>query len=351
MTYEKWIDVTKGIGILLVILGHNNFDQSFLTIIHAFNMPLFFFISGYLFHYEKYKQQPNYFISQRFKRLVVPYFVTNIIILCTFILLFFFKLGPFNNRPALKPLIGVFYGNGAPLNPPTMFTNLLNVPSWFLLGLFCASLILYIIAYSQEKHGLFGSSLLCFLVVLFGFKISKSVFLPWSFDIACVSMIFMFPGYLFNYYKVNWLNNYKVNWLDNNSKNNFYDFSFLLLLLVIISVNESVDMNTRLYSNLLFFSITGLLGTYLIIRLAKNISKKETFLTKILAYFGKNSIIVLLYHSFVPMVIFDIIRNPFNIKEIMFNSPILYSLVMLVSSIITIIVLKKLPVLNKIYSL
>jgi fucose 4-O-acetylase-like acetyltransferase len=322
-------------------------------------MPLFFFISGYLFHYEKYKQQPNYFISQRFKRLVVPYFVTNIIILCTFILLSFFKLGPFNNRPALKPLIGVFYGNGAPLNPPTMFTNLLNVPSWFLLGLFCASLILYIIAYSQEKHGLVGSSLLCFLVVLFGFKISKSVFLPWSFDIACVSMIFMFPGYLFNYYKVNWLNNYKVNWLDNykvnwldnNSKNNFYDFSFLLLLLVIISVNESVDMNTRLYSNLLFFSIAGLLGTYLIIRLAKNIIKKETFLTKILAYFGKNSIIVLLYHSFVPMVIFDIIHNTFNIKEIMFNSPILYSLVMLVSSIITIILLKKLPVLNKIYSL
>ncbi len=42
MRYENWIDVTKGIGILLVILGHNNFDQFFLTIIHTFNMPLFF---------------------------------------------------------------------------------------------------------------------------------------------------------------------------------------------------------------------------------------------------------------------------------------------------------------------
>ncbi len=70
MTYEKWIDVTKGIGILLVILGHNNFDQSFLTVIHTFNMPLFFFITGYLFHYKKYKPNPNYFIFQKFKRLV-----------------------------------------------------------------------------------------------------------------------------------------------------------------------------------------------------------------------------------------------------------------------------------------
>ncbi|WP_292388495.1 acyltransferase family protein [Methanosarcina sp. UBA5] len=359
MAYEKWIDVTKGIGILLVILGHSNFDQSFLAIIHAFNMPLFFFISGYLYHYEKYKRQPSYFISQKFKRLVVPYFVTNIIILCTFTLLSFFKLNSFSSNSALKPLIGVFYGNGAPLNPPTQFTNLLSVPSWFLLGLFCASLILYIIAYSHEHYGLIFSSLLSFLVILFGFKISKSVFLPWSFDIACVSMIFMFPGYLFKYskvnrlhnYKVNWLHNCKVNWLPDKSKNNFYDFSFILLFLVIISANGSVDMNTRLYSNLLFFSIAGLLGTYLTIRFAKNISKKETFLTKTLVYLGKYSIVILLYHGFVPVVIFDIICNPFNINEIIFNCPILYSLVMLVSSIVTITALKRLHVLNKIYSL
>jgi Fucose 4-O-acetylase and related acetyltransferases len=342
MTYEKWIDVTKGIGILLVILGHSDFDQSFLTIIHTFNLPLFFFISGYLYNYTKYKQQPNYFISQKFKRLVVPYFVTNIIILCTFILLDLFKLNSFNSNSAVKSLVGVLYGNGAPLNPPTIFTNLLSVPSWFLLGLFCASLILYIIAYSHEKYGLVCSSFLCFLVILFGFNISKSVFLPWSLDIACISMIFMFPGYLINYYKVNWLH---------NSKSNFYDFGFLILLFILISINGSVDMNTRLYSNLLFFSIAGLLGTYLVIRFAKEISKKETFLSKIFIYLGKYSLIILLYHLFVPVVIFDITNNFFNIREIMSHSPILYSLTMLISSIVTIIILKRLPILNRIYSL
>ena len=41
MTYEKWIDVTKGIGILLVILGHSDFDQSFLTIIHTLIVNLY----------------------------------------------------------------------------------------------------------------------------------------------------------------------------------------------------------------------------------------------------------------------------------------------------------------------
>lgn len=342
MTYEKWIDVTKGMGILLVILGHNSFDQSFLTIIHTFNMPLFFFISGYLYHYKKYKLNPDYFISHKFKRLVIPYFVTNIIVLCTFILLSFFKLSPFNISSSKKLLIGVLYGNGAPLSPSTVFTNLLNVPSWFLLGLFCASLILYIIAYSHEKYGLTYSSFLCFLVILFGFKIRDYVFLPWSFDIACVSMIFMFSGYLVNYYK--------INWPDNKFKNNFYNLSFVLLFFGTVSINGAVDMNTRTYSNLVFFGIGGLFGTYLTIEFAKRISKRENLLTKAFIYFGKNSIIILLYHTFMPIVILDILHKFFNIKEVIFNSPILYSLIMLLSSILIITIVRKLPVLDKIYS-
>jgi fucose 4-O-acetylase-like acetyltransferase len=95
-------DRLNSYGILLVILGHNNFSQSFLSVIHTFNMPLFFFISGYLFHYSKYKQNPNGFISQKFKRLVVPYFITNIIILCTFTMLSVFKLYSFNGNSPIK---------------------------------------------------------------------------------------------------------------------------------------------------------------------------------------------------------------------------------------------------------
>ncbi|AKB73990.1 O-acetyl transferase [Methanosarcina lacustris Z-7289] len=341
MTYEKWIDVTKGIGILLVILGHNDFDQSFLTVIHTFNMPLFFYISGYLFHYKKYKLNPNNFIFQKFKRLVVPYFVTNIIILCTFTLLFFFKMNSFNGNSPVKYLIGVFYGNGAPLNPPTIYTNLLSVPSWFLLGLFCASLILYLLTDSHEKYGLAFSSFLCFLVILFGFRISKYILLPWSFDIACVSMIFMFSGYLVNYYK--------INWLYNNFKSNLYNSICILLLFIVISINGAVDMNTRTYSNLFFFSIAGLLGTYITIEFAKKISKKESLLMKIFAYFGKNSILILLYHTFIPIVILDTTNNFCNIREIISHSPILYSLTMLVSSIVTIIIIKRLPFLDRIY--
>jgi acyltransferase len=45
-----FIDNMKGIGILLVILGHLNFfmDPFFVDIIYSFHMPLFFFVSGFL---------------------------------------------------------------------------------------------------------------------------------------------------------------------------------------------------------------------------------------------------------------------------------------------------------------
>ena len=163
--------------------------------------------------------------------------------------------------------------------------------------------------------------------------------LPWSFYIACVSMIFMFSGYLIHYYKIIWPHN--------NFKSIFYNFIFVLLLFIVISINGSVDMNTRMYSNLFFFGIGGLLGTKVIIEFAKELSKKESLLTKIFVYFGKNSIIILLYQSFIPMLYLDILNNFVNIKEIIYHSPILGSLNMLIFCIATIFIIKRVPILNR----
>lgn len=58
--YNPTIDTIKGILILFVILGHllsGGLNSSFLRYsIYSFHMPLFLFISGYLFHLEKSAQ-------------------------------------------------------------------------------------------------------------------------------------------------------------------------------------------------------------------------------------------------------------------------------------------------------
>ena len=41
-----YLDIAKGIGILLVVLGHLNLEFVFKNIIYSFHMPLFFYLGG-----------------------------------------------------------------------------------------------------------------------------------------------------------------------------------------------------------------------------------------------------------------------------------------------------------------
>ena len=55
----EYIDVAKGIGILLVVLGHNLQDLPLMTSwIYSFHMPLFFAISGFLDAYKNSNRFP-----------------------------------------------------------------------------------------------------------------------------------------------------------------------------------------------------------------------------------------------------------------------------------------------------
>ena len=86
MTNEKrlgWIDIAKGIGIMLVVLGHTivpglreKYDvANFLwTFIYSFHMPLFFFLSGYLFEHglKRYADKKRFLLSKA-RKLLLPY--------------------------------------------------------------------------------------------------------------------------------------------------------------------------------------------------------------------------------------------------------------------------------------
>lgn len=77
MNLEKFciIDVEKGIGILLVLLAHCLPKETDLwNIINQFHMPLFYFISGYL-----YKDTSiSFFLKNKVNRLIIPYYTTTI---------------------------------------------------------------------------------------------------------------------------------------------------------------------------------------------------------------------------------------------------------------------------------
>lgn len=77
------IDLLKSVLVLLVVLGHCiqyvylmeglSFDDNFIfKFIYSFHMPLFFFISGFLF-------KPNFCVRKKFELLIIPFFFWGVI--------------------------------------------------------------------------------------------------------------------------------------------------------------------------------------------------------------------------------------------------------------------------------
>ena len=64
-----WLDALRGIGILLVLLAHNN--PPFIRFIFGFHMPLFYALSGYLFKETTINRKP----FEQIKRLLMQYIV------------------------------------------------------------------------------------------------------------------------------------------------------------------------------------------------------------------------------------------------------------------------------------
>lgn len=68
---RNYWNIVKGFGILLVVLGH--IDTPATDYIYLFHMPFFFFISGYLYHEEKYGDDPFIYLAARLKSSWVKY--------------------------------------------------------------------------------------------------------------------------------------------------------------------------------------------------------------------------------------------------------------------------------------
>lgn len=72
MERNKTIDIAKGIGILLVVLGHCAIPTKWFTLIYLFHMPLFFFTAGLVF---RPSSDNEAFYQKKKRTLLFPYAV------------------------------------------------------------------------------------------------------------------------------------------------------------------------------------------------------------------------------------------------------------------------------------
>jgi len=133
------MDIARGLGILLVVMGHNPACASGTLakpLIFSFHIPLFFFLSGY-FH--RQGQDIASDLLQRAKRLLIPYGLTGLLFI-------FYKAlqdsPDFYSRDLWQLLRGIAWGAGGSGTP---ISFLYWPPVWFLTSLFitqsCFSLL------------------------------------------------------------------------------------------------------------------------------------------------------------------------------------------------------------------
>ncbi len=81
-----YLDMVKGIGIILVVIGHSEYlAYDALTVISAFHMPLFFIISGMLIYHTGEEKRPmKQILLRKLKSIMLPYVIFSLIYLAVY---------------------------------------------------------------------------------------------------------------------------------------------------------------------------------------------------------------------------------------------------------------------------
>lgn len=233
-----WLDYGKTIAIYLVVLAHTTLYKPAEGFIYTFHMPFFFFMSGYLFSYSKY---PSYmeFVKRRFRQLLVPYVVINMITYLLWLLVLR-NVGSDVGEDvgALSPLIAAVTVNATEM--------VHDVPLWFLAALFLVENLYYLL-YRNARYRVVVTLLLLLLAVLN--NTYNTVRLPFCIDISLVALLF---------YRLGNVMREKGNIL-------FKWYLFVLSAVVTVAVfmlNGKVAMHANYYNNIFLFIAGGVAGCY-----------------------------------------------------------------------------------------
>lgn len=280
---ETWIDVLKGWGMLLIVVGHVWSLSDVSTVymwIFSFHVPLFFFASGLTL---KPGSQPlSRFLRNRVSSILVPY------ILYALLGYLFYVLGFAAAALAGKqvaqfgyglwwPLLGAFYG--------TVGDGLLvNSPLWFLPALFLASGLVY--ALNQREHPPLLRYALLMAAFALGAWIEDRLKLPMSAASALCAAVFMQLG----------LDMRRYGWLERLRPTQQYWLLAILLPLSLLSpMNGAVGLAGPTVNHPIMFLAFALVGIGLSVLLSWRVGNRIPWM----AMLGQHSMGILVLHMLV----------------------------------------------------
>lgn len=273
-TRQEWIDIARGLGMIIVVLGHCNPPEWLRITIGSFHMPFFFFLTGLVINESRNLLDRRYIIKD-FIRLIIPYIITVIIIGASLIIMW--QEGKNGYYSSLLELsVSALYGSGTGRPGIKLIGEI-----WFLLAMFWSRRIMAVVLSVQKR-----TTQMCIIgfFVAISILLSKdNVWLPMSIDVAFLAVGFIYAG---------WMTKKHIEMIEDTG-------ILLVMMLVYIAArcSSTFGMADRNYSSLWYISIPGAIAmSCLLCRLSKGI-ERVAGLRSTLAFIGRHTLLFMCIHS------------------------------------------------------
>lgn len=300
---KMYIDVAKGMAILLVILGHMNrfFDYNgrLNQLVYSVQLPVFLLIGGYWMKLKE-GESPFQFLSKKFYRLLQPYFF--------FAFFSIIYAWPDDAAKFCYYFAGMLWGIG-------INDYLPNLPIWFLPMFFWANCWFYLVLWAgkpgkKEWQKVLLEGIAVIAIIAAGWQIKKrEIRLPWGFELSMIVQGFFFAGHL-------WQKAENAFFPEGTAGRKQKGILILLavpvfvLWIVCVKLNGRVDINGAWFGNtgLWSFYLAAFAGCYLLFLAAAGLAEFSP-LARIFSLFGTNSMVIMAVH--VPVLVWmDAVITP-----------------------------------------
>lgn len=287
-TKDLSLSCAKGIGIILMVMGHAGCPINCLTFIYSFHMPLFFIISGYLL--ANYKKDIKTLFIKRIKSLYIPYIKWSMLFIIFHNL--FINLNVISGeRVTFLDLIKkaawsiCFMRN----------TEILISGYWFIQALFIGSIGVILLLRITKDEKIATTIMLLFSMLSLWLESSWST--PQVISNVCLAMMFILVGIFMRKYEF-------------VLKKSILIFpTFIVVLIGSIYCFASFDDCP--YYKALPFLIVGTAGSIMILNIC-NLIKPS--IKKVLCFIGDNSFIILTLHLLSFRLVSIILINIHNLS-------------------------------------
>lgn len=319
----EYIDIAKGICILLVVLGHElTWNDALRYFIYSFHIPMFFALSGMVMVVTYELDLPfDLFLKKNINGILKPYFQVSIIYIA------YDLVGGGTARNIIIEIIQTIMGYG------------INV-LWFLSALFFGKILVWCfykkIFVKHRKIGVVFTAFLGLAVL----EISEPVTVIFSSGTVGSIMGWLFLSLVrpivagfFILFGVYWISIFEK--IKNNPTAQIMLISLLLINIGVMVMKDKITLVNMISNPSYVVLISGISGTISLLAISK--MAEEHYVARFLRYVGKNSMLIMVTHEYLK--IRENVQDFLSLKinNYFFSITITFILVLIIEMLICIV--------------